>query len=65
MKNFLPRVGFEPVMPQVGWDLKQRPTKWIAYALPLSYGVTLYKMLSRHQTECFYGLLVTNTPSCE
>ena len=53
MKKNLRRVGFKTVIPRVGRNLKQWPTKWFANALPLSYGVTLYKKLSRHQTECF------------
>ena len=53
MKKFLPRVGFEPVMPQVGWDLKQWPIKWITEALPLSYQVKFKSIRSRHQKEYF------------
>ena len=28
-KKILSRVGFEPAMLRMGWDLKQKPTKWI------------------------------------
>ena len=51
MKKNLPRVGFEPVMPRVGQDLKQWLTKWIA--LPLSYQITITMDWCRHQTDCF------------
>ena len=53
MKKNLPRVGFEPVMPRVGRDLKQWLKKWNVSALPLSYQVTNEKIGFRHQKECF------------
>ena len=53
MKKILPRVGFEPVMPRVGQDLKQWLTKRDYSALPLSYWVIDKKELFRHQKECF------------
>ena len=52
-KKVLPRVGFEPVMPQVGRYLKQWPTKWISNALPLSYQVKIKIFWSRNQKEYF------------
>ena len=53
MKKILPRVGFEPVMPRVGRDLKQWLTKWNDSVLPLSYQVTNKEFWFRHQKECF------------
>ena len=52
MKKILLGIGFEPMMPRVGQDLKQWPTKWLATALPLNYRVNIKDVGSRHQREC-------------
>ena len=49
MNKILPRVGFEPVMPRVGQDLKQWLTKWNSSTLPLSYQVTYKEIGFRHK----------------